>query len=75
MSNHPIKKLSLQRETLRTLCSDELAGIHGGKDTGSLTPGFAALAQGIRDTVYRPDKDRPQYNDTVYRGGGRVVPV
>lgn len=72
MSNQPIKKLSLQRETLRTLGSDELGVIHGGK---GISAGIAALARAYNDTVYRTGKHSPQYNDTVYRGGGRVVPV
>jgi hypothetical protein len=70
------KKLTLHRETLRTLGSSELDGVHGGKDTGTLSGGLAALAKRLYDdTVFRPGKDKPGYDDTVYRGGGKIIPV
>jgi hypothetical protein len=74
------KKLTLSRQTLRTLSSHELDGVGGAyhdppAPLHSLGGGLAGLAKRLmNDTVYRGD-DKPKYNDTVYYGGGRVRPV
>ena len=84
MSSHPVSKLVLHRETLRTLRSVDLEGVHGGGDTQACTVTIetrqcvARLHDKIEvnDTVYRPGCEPPAQNDTVYRGGrGRIVPV
>ena len=78
-------KLVLNRETLRTLRSVDLDGVHGGAGTQACTVTIetrdCAVARlhdhaQVNDTVYRPDGNAPAQNDTVYRGGGsRAIPV
>jgi hypothetical protein len=84
MSTHHRKKLALHRETLRTISGVNLADIHGGVDTQACTltvetrlcdRAWIHDKLPINDTVYRPGDDQPGQNDTVYRGGGRVIPL
>lgn len=63
------KKLSLQRETLRTLTADTLEGVLGGILGGGVG-GLAVGSAHVNDTVYRP-KTNERPHDTVYRPGGQ----
>jgi len=84
MSNRIFNKLVLNRETLRTLSSVDLAGVQGGGETQACTITIETRQcevarlhdkADVNDTVYRPGCNPPAQNDTVYRGGGRIVPV
>lgn len=84
MSTTTSKKLSLHRETLRTLDTDRLVDVVGGHVVASsalpkLTGGIQGAAGNINDTVYRPKPgDKPAINDTVYRPGqqgSKIVPL
>lgn len=85
MSNRTRNKLALHRETLRTLRSVDLDGVHGGAQTQACTVTIETREcavdrlndhGNVNDTVYRPGGDPPAQNDTVYRGGGsRIIPV
>ena len=73
MSNKTtMKKLALQRETLRTLEANDLGGVNGG--TGAITGAITGI---LNNTVFHPDKQKPAPapNDTVYRGGGKVIAI
>jgi hypothetical protein len=76
MSNTSLKKLALHRETLRTLEANDLGGVNGG--TGGITGAVTGAITGVlNDTVFRPGKQKPAPapSGTVYRGGGKVIPV
>ena len=80
MNTQNRSKLVLRRETLQTLSSTQLDGVHGGITSLVCTLTIQSRRcikqlQKLDDTVYRPDGNPPAQNDTVYRGGGKVIPV
>lgn len=74
-----IKKLALHRETLRTLDTDTLGEVNGGNRPADGSDGGGILGKAVsklfNDTVYHPNGNPPKLNDTVYRGGGKIIPV
>jgi hypothetical protein len=85
MSKRTSIKLALHRETVRTLRSVDLDGVHGGANTQACTVTIETRQcavdrlndhGNVNHTVYPPGGDPPAQNDTMYRGGGgRIIPV
>jgi hypothetical protein len=82
MNTKTRSKLVLRRETLQSLSDGQLDGVAGG--INSLACLLTIQSRNcikrlhkihVNDTVYRPDGNPPAQNDTVYRGGGKVIPV